>query len=130
MAYGVGRHIYFLGHEQSVKALRFDWLSQAFVIPALTIGKISVSFFILRLSNTKWHTWFFHTINATLIIINIPLIVLTYAQCKPAALLWDPSLHGYCWDPIHQGTWAIFQGCKTYPLVALDKANILEPTEL
>ncbi|KAL8960233.1 MAG: hypothetical protein Q9183_005503, partial [Haloplaca sp. 2 TL-2023] len=110
MEYGIGRHVYYLRQENAVKATRLDWLAQAFVITALTIGKISVAFFILRLSNTRWHTWFLHTVNVTLIIINIPLIVLTYAQCKPAALLWDPSLTGYCWDPIHQGTFAIFQG--------------------
>jgi hypothetical protein len=129
MEYGIGRHVFYLGHEMSVKAMRLDWVSQAFVIPALTIGKISVAFFILRLSNTRWHNWFMQTVNVTLIIINIPLIILTYAQCKPAALLWDPTLHGVCWDPIHQGTLAIFQGCKTRPLMASDKADPAKHTE-
>ena len=123
MNYGIGRHVYYLGHDLAVKATRLDWLAQAFVITALTIGKISVAFFILRLSNTRWHTWFLHTVNMTLIIINIPLIVLTYAQCKPAALLWDPSLTGYCWDPIHQGTFAVFQGCKNCPSSISEEKN-------
>ncbi len=130
MEYGIGRHVFYLSHELSVKALRFDWVSQAFVIPALTIGKISVAFFILRLSNTRWHTWFLQTVNVTLIIINVPLIILTFAQCKPAALLWDPSLEGVCWDPIHQGTLAIFQGCKTRPFMASDNADPVKHTEL
>ena len=130
MTYGVGRHVYYLGHEQSIKAMRFDWLSQAFVIPALTVGKISVAFFILRLSITKWHHWFLQTVNVTLLIINIPLMILTYAQCKPAALLWNPSLHGYCWDPIHQGTLALFQGCKARPSTQRARANSLKHTEL
>ena len=112
MDYGVGRHVYYLGHEHSIKAMRFDWLAQSFLIPGVTTGKISFAFFILRLSNTKWHTFFLQTVNATLIIIDIPLIILTFAQCKPAALLWDPSLHGYCWDPTQVGALALFQGCK------------------
>ena len=110
--YGIGRHVYYLGHASSVKALKLFWLSQAFVIPAVTIGKISVAFFILRLSTTKWHRWFLQTVNVTLIIINIPLIVLTYAQCQPAGLLWDQTLKGSCWNPKYQGTFALFQGCK------------------
>ena len=113
MNYGIGRHVYYLSRELSVKATKLDWISQAFVISAVTTGKISVAFLILRISNTKWHTWFLHTINVILVIINVPVIVLTYAQCKPAALLWDPSLHGYCWDPYHFEILGYFQGCKT-----------------
>lgn len=110
--------------------MRLDWVGQAFVIPALTIGKISIAFFILRLSNTRWHNWFLQTINVTLIIINVPLIILTFAQCKPAALLWDPTMHGVCWDPIHQGTLAIFQGCKIHPFINSDNADPIKHTEL
>ena len=111
MSYGVGRHVYYLEHHQAVLATKFNWLCQAFVITSLNIGKISVAFFILRLSNTKWHSYFLHTINVIVILINIPVIIWTYAQCKPSALLWDPTLHGHCQDPKMQGSFAIFSGC-------------------
>lgn len=110
LSYGIGRHVFYLGHENGVKAMKFDWVYQAFMIWAIITGKISVAFFILRLSNTRWHTWFLQTFNALLVILGVPCVAMTYAQCKPAALLWDPSLHGYCWDPFRQGTYAIFQG--------------------
>lgn len=112
MTYGIGRHVYYLRHDSAVFATKLDWLCQAFVIPAVTIGKISVAFFILRLSTTKWHFYFLHTINVTLLLINVPLIIWTYAQCRPTALLWDPTLEGQCQDPKMQGNYAIFQGCK------------------
>lgn len=133
LSYGTGRHVFYLGHENRVKAMRIDWLYQAFLISAIVTGKISVAFFILRLSNTRWHTWVLQTINVLLIFIAIPLITLTYAQCKPAALLWDPSLHGYCWDPSRQGTFALFQGSfgaltdlvyALFPLLILWKLQI------
>ena len=111
MTYGIGRHVYYLDPDSAVYATKLDWLCQAFVISALTIGKISVAFFILRLSNTKWHFYFLHTINVTLLLINIPLIIWTYAQCKPSALLWNPDLSGHCQDPKMQGSFALFQGC-------------------
>ncbi|KAL8895756.1 MAG: hypothetical protein Q9207_008025 [Kuettlingeria erythrocarpa] len=110
MEYGIGRHIYYLDHDDGVLATKLDWLCQAFVITALTIGKISVAFLILRISITKWHAYFLHTINVLLLLINIPLIVWTYAQCQPPSLLWDPSLAGACEDPRKQGSFALFQG--------------------
>ncbi|KAL8673341.1 MAG: hypothetical protein Q9168_002220 [Polycauliona sp. 1 TL-2023] len=110
MTYGIGRHVYYLKQDDAVLATKLDWLCQAFVITAVTIGKVSVAFFILRLSNTKWHFYFLHTINATLALINIPLIIWTYAQCRPSALLWDPNSPGTCQDPKKQGSFAIFQG--------------------
>ncbi|KAL8896560.1 MAG: hypothetical protein Q9192_003027 [Flavoplaca navasiana] len=112
MAYGIGRHVYYLQHEDAVFATKLAWLCQAFVITALTIGKVSVAFFILRLSNTKWHFYFLHAINVTLGLINVPLIIWTYAQCRPSDLLWDPTLPGECQDPKKQGSFAIFQGCE------------------
>lgn len=113
MEYGIGRHIYYLDHDDGVLATKLDWLCQAFVITALTIGKISVAFLILRISITKWHAYFLHTINVILLLINIPLIVWTYAQCQPPSLLWDPSLAGSCEDPRMQGSFALFQGCES-----------------
>lgn len=116
MKYGIGRHIYDLPARDGILATKLDWLSQAPIIIALTAGKISVAFLILRISVTKWHAYFLHTINVTLVFINIPLIVWTYHQCKPAALLWDPSIKGTCQDASMQGSFAKFQGCMSSPL--------------
>lgn len=113
MKYGIGRHIYDLPARDGILATKLDWLSQAPIIIALTAGKISVAFLILRISVTKWHAYFLHTINVTLVFINIPLIVWTYHQCKPAALLWDPSIKGTCQDASMQGSFAKFQGCMS-----------------
>ncbi|KAL8998442.1 MAG: hypothetical protein Q9169_002479 [Polycauliona sp. 2 TL-2023] len=129
MNYGIGRHVYYLEHQDAVLATKLDWLCQAFVITALTIGKVSVAFFILRLSNTKWHFYFLHTINVTLGLINVPLIIWTYAQCRPSALLWDPTLPGTCQDPKMQGSFAIFQG-STDLLYALFPIAIIWPLHM
>ncbi|KAL8930415.1 MAG: hypothetical protein Q9208_000599 [Pyrenodesmia sp. 3 TL-2023] len=133
MEYGIGRHIYYLDHDDGVLATQLDWLCQAFVITALTIGKISVAFLILRISITKWHAYFLHTVNVILLLINIPLIVWTYAQCKPSALLWDPTLPGTCQDPRMQGSFALFQGsfgAVTDLLYALFPILIIWPLQM
>ncbi|KAL9021484.1 MAG: hypothetical protein Q9185_001277 [Variospora sp. 1 TL-2023] len=113
MEYGIGRHIYYLPRDDGILATKLDWLCQAFFIAALTGGKISVAFLILRISNTKWHTYFLHTINIALLIINLPLIVWTYCQCRPTAALWDPAVKGECQEPKLQGGFAVFQGCMS-----------------
>ncbi|KAL8763146.1 MAG: hypothetical protein Q9184_000991 [Pyrenodesmia sp. 2 TL-2023] len=133
MEYGIGRHIYYLDHDDGVLATKLDWLCQAFVITALTIGKISVAFLILRISITKWHAYFLHTVNAILLLINIPLIIWTYAQCNPSALLWDPTLPGTCQDPRMQGSFALFQGsfgAVTDLLYALFPILIIWPLQM
>lgn len=113
MEYGIGRHIYYLPRDDGILATKLDWLCQAFFIAALTGGKISVAFLILRISNTKWHAYFLHTINIALLIINLPLIVWTYCQCRPTAALWDPAVKGECQEPKLQGGFAVFQGCMS-----------------
>lgn len=110
MAYGIGRHTRYLPHDDAVFATKLDWLGHAFAITSVTTGKVSVAFLILRLTIVKWHFYFLHTINVTLFFVNVPLIVWTYAQCKPTALLWDPALEGKCQNPKMQGSYAIFQG--------------------
>lgn len=110
MSYGIGRHVHYLSHKNAVFATKLDWLGHAFVIPALTIGKVSVAFLILRISIVKWHAYFLHTVNVILLLINIPLIIWTYAQCGPTTRLWDPAVEGTCQDPKMQSSYAIFQG--------------------
>lgn len=123
MEYGIGRHIYYLPHDDGILATKLDWLCQAFFITALTGGKISVAFLILRISNTKWHTYFLHTINIALLIINLPLIVWTYCQCRPTAALWDPAVKGECQEPKLQGGFAVFQGCMSLRSCYMDSAD-------
>ncbi|KAL8645569.1 MAG: hypothetical protein Q9210_006636 [Variospora velana] len=97
MEYGIGRHVYYLPRDDGILATKLDWLCQAFFITALTAGKISVAFLILRISNTKWHAYFLHTINIALLIINLPLIVWTAnaknPSCKGALLFSKAACH-------------------------------------
>ncbi|KAI4253517.1 MAG: hypothetical protein L6R42_007551, partial [Xanthoria sp. 1 TBL-2021] len=39
MNYGIGRHVYYLQHDDAVLATKLDWLCQAFVITALTTAQ-------------------------------------------------------------------------------------------
>ena len=110
MPYGIGRHAYYLSPANRVEALKLDWLSHAWAIASVTTGKISVAFMLLRISNDKRHMWFLQTVNVMLLVLNIPLIIMTYVQCSPPAILWDPTIKGTCWNPKIQGNYALSQG--------------------
>lgn len=119
MHYGIGRHLYYLTPYQRMMAVKYDWISHAFAITATGLGKVAFALFLLRViaANNKAQRWFLHGYNILLIAINIPLIIITYAQCSPTKALWDPSTVGAkCWDPKVQATYAVFQGCWFNPL--------------
>ncbi|KAL8771641.1 MAG: hypothetical protein Q9194_004830 [Teloschistes cf. exilis] len=96
--------------DDPILATKFDWLSQAFVIGALILGKFSIAFLIMRVSNTTWHKRFLCTVNAILFLTHFPLLVWTYTQCKPTARLWDPRIPGKCQNPKSQLYYALFLG--------------------
>ncbi|KAL9580361.1 MAG: hypothetical protein Q9212_004542 [Teloschistes hypoglaucus] len=50
-----------------ILATKLDWLSQAFVITSLVLGKFSVAYLILRASTTRWHRRFLFSVNASLL---------------------------------------------------------------
>lgn len=94
--------------DDAIRATKFDWLSQAFVLTALSLGRISVAFLILRVSNTKWHFYFLHTINIILFLLHAALIIWIYTQCRPVARLWNSRVPGTCQDPKTQLNYTLF----------------------
>ena len=95
-------------------AVKYDWISHAFAIAATGLGKVAFALFLLRIiaANNRAQKWFLHGYNILLIAVNIPLIVITYAQCSPTKALWDPTVEAECWNPKVQATYAVFQGCE------------------
>lgn len=112
MTSDIGRHVYYLTHDDAVLATKLDWLSQAFAVSAVVIGKTSVAFLIFRLSIVRWHVYFLHTMNVILLLLSMPMIIWNYAQCRPTELLWDPTVPGSCQDLKTEGSFALFLGCK------------------
>ncbi|CAJ2500227.1 Uu.00g030800.m01.CDS01 [Anthostomella pinea] len=112
--YGVGRHTVFLTEEQRVRAVFYIWLSVPFSPGSAAVGKISIAFLLMRLMNRdRRREAFLWTLIALLIIVNMLLIIITFAECRPVTFLWDrvgTVAHGTCWSPTVQQDYGYFQG--------------------
>ena len=88
-----------------------SWATQPFVILSLGTGKISVAFLILRImGHSVWRKRFLYFTMVSSFAVCCLAIIVTYAQCTPAAALWDPSIKAKCWKPGTQTHIAIFAG--------------------
>jgi len=117
--------MYYLSTENTSLALKMDWISHAFAITSTSLGKVAFALFLLRIIpvGKKKERYFLHGFNILLVLIQIPLIIITYVQCNPVAGLWEPDIGAKCWNPQTQASYAVFQGCgctsyRTYQSLA------------
>ncbi|KAI1354449.1 integral membrane protein [Xylaria sp. FL0043] len=112
--YGVGRHAIYLLEEQRVNAVKFIWLSVPFSPGSAAVGKISIALLLMRLMNRgRLRKAFLCALIVLLIIVNLLLIIVTFAQCRPVTFLWQrvgSNSHGTCWSPTVQQDYGYFQG--------------------
>ena len=112
--HGLGQHIWKLQPDRAVTALRYSWIAQAFSVSTVAIGKTSIALFLLLrivgAAKWLWHKIFLYTIMISNIVINLVVIVLVFAQCKPVQKLFDPGVPGHCWNPEITTAYAQFGG--------------------
>ncbi|KAI0389949.1 hypothetical protein F5Y17DRAFT_446906 [Xylariaceae sp. FL0594] len=111
---GGTRHLRYLTGDQAKKVTRLNWIAQPFGIIALATGKLSVGFLLLRLlpPKSRWRRLSICVQRSLTMIANSISVVLTFAQCKDPAALWDPAVRAttYCWDPRVQSDFSTFTG--------------------
>ncbi|KAK0702006.1 hypothetical protein B0T26DRAFT_744917 [Lasiosphaeria miniovina] len=98
---GGSRHVYYLTMEQTLRAVKFSWISQPWAIFCFATGKASVAFLTLRFigRNTFWRKWILYYIIVTIFIANGLGCIITFVQCDPPRALWTPDIPAKCWDP-------------------------------
>ena len=96
---GAGRHVAYLDPDKVVTGLKLNFASQPIYLWAITVVKISIAFFLLRIAPNKFYTkglWamiIFLTTYTTVCFMTIML------QCTNVAILWDPAIKATCWRP-------------------------------
>jgi hypothetical protein len=99
--------------------VKMNWIAQPFGIFCLGMGKVAVSFLIVRLLDrvAYWRKWFLHGITVWTILNTIIMITLTFAQCEDPRALWVPELKATtkCWDPSVQSNFSIY-GSSTFTI--------------
>lgn len=120
--YGVGQHAMYLPPPDLIEAVKWIWLSTPFSTMSACFGKISIALLLMRIINrNKFYTGFLWTLIALLLIVNVVLNIITFAQCRPVWWLWEQlnpmtTSHGSCWDPNVQKYYGYFQGGTYNPL--------------
>ncbi|KAJ2990118.1 hypothetical protein NUW58_g3112 [Xylaria curta] len=112
--YGVGRHALYLSEDERANAVYYIWLSVPFSPGSAAVGKVSIALLLLRLMNrNRKLEAFLWVLIFSLVVVNLVLIIITFAQCTPVTFLWNrvrSGAHGTCWAPSIQQDYGYFQG--------------------
>ena len=111
---GLSQHIWKLEPEQSLNAVTYSWIAQAFSIFTFAISKISISLFLLLrvvgAARLLWHKSFLYSVMISLPLVNSVIVILVFTQCRPVQRLFDPASPGHCWNPQITTVYAQFGG--------------------
>jgi len=109
--YGLGRHSFYVTHDNSERALHCMFVIMMVGLWAATLARVSVAYMLLRLDSS--HIW-----RITLwfgIIIQIVAVlganICQLIQCRPLRSMWAVVPDARCWSPIQTQIWGyIFAG--------------------
>jgi hypothetical protein len=115
--HGVGQHAVYIEPPTLIKAVKWIWLSTSVSTMSACFGQISIALLLMRIlgSRKKGYTIFLWVLIVLLVLVNVFLSVVTFAQCTPVTYLWDQldpmaTYKGKCWDPNIQKYYGYFQG--------------------
>jgi len=101
--YGAGRHAYFLAADPAKEeyALYLNFISQPFFLIGVTLVKVSVGLFLLRLTPSQFFHRFIWVMQAFMAIYTSVALVTILTQCRPLKVLWDSSItDAVCFSPL------------------------------
>ncbi|KAK4458515.1 hypothetical protein QBC42DRAFT_314328 [Cladorrhinum samala] len=93
------------------RALEFSILGQPWYLMSVTLSKISICLFFMKLLG-RARQW--RILLSVLIVfmaaVNFAFSLTVNLQCRPLEKLWNPSVDGGCWNPSVQRDFGYFQG--------------------
>jgi hypothetical protein len=141
VAYGEGRHMYYLSDSDLMNASKWSQLS---IIPNLfssTISRVSLCLFIMRIvDRILMYRIFLWTIIVITSLSNLASIIWLLGECQPITLLWDRNAKGQCWDIAVEGSVVVSKvggymtvGCDwimaLFPILILRNLNMATKTK-
>ncbi|KAH6673928.1 hypothetical protein F5X68DRAFT_270579 [Plectosphaerella plurivora] len=95
--YGTGRHYWDIPNvADQVEALKYWWFCYLWYCVTMIASKISIGYFLLRITVRKIDIWIIHGVMATTVLTGIVFFFVTLFQCKPVHYFWDKSGDGQC----------------------------------
>jgi hypothetical protein len=100
-AHGTGRHRAVLTDESAQTALKYWFFCEIFYTLATSVLKISIGFFLLRITVNRVHIWIIRFIMITSAIVGTTYCCIVLFQCRPISYWWDLNTdhHGQCLSP-------------------------------
>ncbi|KAK1586145.1 uncharacterized protein LY79DRAFT_240866 [Colletotrichum navitas] len=89
--YGTGRHRVDLSQEDNRNALMFWYICELLYIISTCLLKISVGYFLLRVSIRRVHIWIIRLLMLGTILFGTAFFFLVMFQCTPIPTFWEQS---------------------------------------
>ncbi|KXJ86387.1 hypothetical protein Micbo1qcDRAFT_236923 [Microdochium bolleyi] len=100
--HGTGRHFDDVPLEQYMIAMKSWWICYPFYSANMIASKLSIGYFLLRVSVRRLHIWLLYIIMAITMMAGLAFFIGSFVQCQPLSYWWtryrDPA-GGYCIDP-------------------------------
>lgn len=110
---GGAAHRFDLQPAQVPQLTELNFVSQAFQVMSVAMGKVSVALLIYRLQPpTQWRTWLLGFLSTSSLIIAVLVIIIFFVQCRPTSALWRPGT-GTCWDQKATNDWIVAAGSES-----------------
>ncbi|GME36641.1 putative integral membrane protein [Neofusicoccum parvum] len=90
--YGTGRHMNTLEPENAMKAMRYWWLCYVAYCLTMISAKISIGYFLLRLTVHRIHVWIIWTVMGLTVLTGAVFFFVTLFQCNPISYFWTQTI--------------------------------------
>ncbi|KAI5863698.1 hypothetical protein GGS23DRAFT_565004 [Durotheca rogersii] len=95
--YGAGRHAAYLDPEVNRFGLKLNFISQPIYLWAIPMVKISVGFFLLRISPSMIYRRILQGTMVFLVAYTMVCFITLLLQCQNLAIIWDNRVVTTCW---------------------------------
>ncbi|KAI8960345.1 hypothetical protein F5Y11DRAFT_330303 [Daldinia sp. FL1419] len=96
--YGAGRHAAYLDPEVNRLGLKLNFISQPIYLWAIPIVKVSVGFFLIRISPSVYYKRILQGVMTFLMAYTFVCFMTLMLQCNNLAILWDNRIQTTCWS--------------------------------
>ncbi|OHE94191.1 hypothetical protein CORC01_10529 [Colletotrichum orchidophilum] len=94
--YGTGRHFADIEDDQIPKALECWWFCYLFYSLSMIVSKMSIAFFLLRITTRKLHSWIIYMAMMFTVLAGVVFFFVTLFQCQPISFFWQKKQQGSC----------------------------------
>ncbi|MCJ1363414.1 hypothetical protein MMC16_002521 [Acarospora aff. strigata] len=98
--YGAGRHFAYLEPAKASIGLKLNFITQPIYLWAISVVKISIACFLLRIAPSESYRRFLWGSIIFLVVYTTACFLTIMLQCRPMNILWDgPTVKAVCFTP-------------------------------